>query len=564
MNQYYGNIKVKIDNLVNCIILKVITSSDSQSLLHEKEIVKPSAEDIDKMLHENLLTIGLDERQLPFPDSFEKGYGFSLLPKNDLLQAFLYFKEEVIQMHKNKPCLIDEFHALCEDYYRERYKKKGVQRFCKDYKTEYIIHSSDKCDEIDNWLYEQWINKKYPLENIRLFVERLGSYCLDKEQSARSDSNETKRKIEEATMPEIEAMTGQWEEMNVISRFFKGKKVFNAYVSTLSDYYLQQLQIETNECLASFFHIIRNKVEYLQTTVNAIYEILSGNEKQFAHPFIEKEIFSSLISMIEKEHLSWSDIGMNSMTDVFCSLSESSYPKGNERVQNLRRELSDTLIDNYLYQLEETYKQTFDVIIDDSGVKYTADKRILLKAPQNLISYYIPEGVAKIYDSAFSGIASLEYIKIPEGVRSVGKYAFQRCSNLKEVILPKSVTQIGDYAFNGCARLEDVVFLYRNISFNDELLFKDCPALKKEQIKTYDSVIAGWIFDAENKSGTHKETGIKLRYCFDNEDNTIKTELVNYPAHVKALRTQGYSEEEVHTVFRKVGREFVILYKSLY
>lgn len=204
------------------------------------------------------------------------------------------------------------------------------------------------------------------------------------------------------------------------------------------------------------------------------------------------------------------------------------------------------------------------MIIDDSGVKYTADKRILLKAPQDLTSYYIPEGVAKIYDSAFSGIASLEYIKIPEGVCTVGKYAFQGCSNLKEVILPKSVTQIGDYAFNGCTRLEDAVFLYRDISFNDELLFKDCPALKKERIKTYNSVITGWIFDAEKRSGTHKETGIELLYCFDNGDGTIKTQLVNLSDRMKTFRTQGHSQEEIDSIFRKVGREFVILCRSLH
>ena len=81
---------------------------------------------------------------------------------------------------------------------------------------------------------------------------------------------------------------------------------------------------------------------------------------------------------------------------------------------------------------------------------------------------------------------------------------------------------------------------------------------------TYTSVITGWTFDAESKSGIHKETGIELRYCFDNEDGTIKTELVNFIAHMKALRTQGYSQEEVDATFKRVGREFVMLCRSLY
>lgn len=564
MNQYYGNTKVKIDNLVNSIILKVITSSDSQSLLKKKEYVNPPPEDIDKTLHDHLLTIGLDERQLPFPDSMQKGYGFSLSPKNNLLQTFLFFKEEVIRMYKNRLCLMDEYHALCENYYRDTYNKKGIHKFCQDYKRAYLTHSSDKRDEIDTWLYEQWMIKKYPLESIRLLVERLGLYCMDKEQSARSDSNETKKEIEENTTPEIEALTHQWKTMNAISRLFKGKKVFDAYASTLSDYYLQQLQIETDECLTSFFHVTRNGIKYLQTTVNAIYEILNENIQLSDHPFIGKETFYTLISIIEKKHLSLSDIGMSSMTDVLCSLQEASYPEGSERVQSLRRELYDILIDNHLHQLEETHQQTLDVITDNSGVKYTADKRILLKAPKDLASYQIPESVIKIYDSAFADIASLAYIKIPEGVCAVGKYAFQGCSNLKEIILPKSVTQIGDYAFAGCIRLEDAVFLYRDISFNEELLFKNCPMLKKERIKTCNSVITGWIFNAEKRSGIHKETGIKLQYCFDNGDGTIKTQLTNFSDRMKSLHAQGYSSEETDAVFRKVGREFVILCKSLH
>lgn len=197
------------------------------------------------------------------------------------------------------------------------------------------------------------------------------------------------------------------------------------------------------------------------------------------------------------------------------------------------------------------------------GVEYTPDKRILLKAPQNLESYYIPNSVVSISDSAFSDVTSLEYIKIPEGVCSIGESAFQGCSNLKEVILPKSVIRIGKHAFCGCTQLENATFLYRNTSLNDEL-FKDCPALKKERIQTYNSVISRWMFDTENRSGTHKATGIELRYCYDNEDGTIRTELVGYPTHVSNLHAQGYSEEEIRATFREIGREFVLICKSLY
>ena len=562
MDQANDNSKVNINSLVNSIILQAIVNSGSQSLLYGEGNTKPPPEDIEKML-ENLSAIGLDDSQLPFPAPKESSNGLSLSPANDFLQTFQYFKEEVIQIYKNKSCLMDEFHARCESYFRDQYKKKGIHNFCQDYKRQYLANSFHKRDEIDQWLYEQWSSGKYSLEHIRLFVEYLSLYCKNKEQAAYSDSDATKRKIEESIMPGIEDLTQEWKKMNIITRLFKGKKIFNAYASTLSDYYLQELQIESNECLSSFFHMIRDRLEHLQTVINTVYEILNGNDKQSFYLLGREEMFSSFIPMIEEEHLSLSDMGMSSMTEVLNSLQQTSYPEGNERIQNLKEKLSHIVINKYLYQLIKEHELTIDIITDDMGVEYTPDKRILLKAPQNLESYYIPNSVVSISDSAFSNVTSLEYIKIPEGVCSIGESAFQGCSNLKEIILPKSVIQIGKHAFCGCTQLENATFLYQNISLNDEL-FKDCPALRKERIQTYNSVISGWMFDTENRSGTHKATGIELRYCYDNEDGTIRTELVGYPTHVSNLHAQGYSEEEIHATFREIGREFVLICKSLY
>lgn len=563
MNQANDNFKVKVDNLINSTILQVIISSDSSSPVYDKEKKLSSPEDIDQMLHGKLSEIGMDDAQLPFPDPIENKNSLSLSPSNNFRDAFLYFKEDVMQFYKNKRCLLDEFHILCETYFRDQYKKKGIHNFCQDYQKQYVIHSFHKRNDIDSWLFEQWAYKGYSLENIRLFVERLHLYCQHKEQNAKVSNSETERRIEESILPEIEILTQQWENMNAITRFFKGGKVFNAYVSTLSDYYLQQIQIESDKCLSSFFHVTQNGLNYLQMTVNTIYEILNGENKQSALLPLEKDVFPDIVSIIEEEHLSLSDMGMNSMTEVLNSIQQSSFPEGNVRIQNLRERLAHTLIDKYLYQLMQEHSPIFNMVTDDSGVVYTPDKRILLKAPKRLDRYYIPNGVVAIFDSAFSDVTSLEYIKIPEGVSTIGESAFQGCINLKEIILPKSVIQIGDHAFCGCTRLERATFLYPNISLNDEL-FKDCPALKKERIKTYANVIVGWTFDTKRRSGIHKATGIELEYCYDNGDGTIRTGFVGYPTHVSNLLAQGYSDKEVDAIFREIGREFVIICKSLY
>lgn len=560
MNQVDNNIKVKIDSLVNSLILQVIINSNSKTLLHRKGQTEPSPEEIDKMF-DNLSEIGLDDSQLPFPDPKENSYGLSLSPANDILVEIQLFKKQIIKERRYSPVLIDGFYILCDFYFRHQYKKKGVHNFCQDYKKQYISSSSDKRDEIDRWLCALWTNGKYPLESIRLFVEQLNSYCKNKEQDAYSDTDVTKRRMEKDIMPEIEHLKQEWKKMNVITRFFKGKKFLNEYVEILSYYYLHQLQIESNDCLSSFFHITRNSLDYLQTTVNMIYNSLNENEK--LSTLLGKKIFGDLALIIEEEHLSLSDMGMRSMTEVLTSLQQASYPKGSERMQRLREKLSHILINQHLHQFIEEQSQIIDTVTDDMGVVYTPDKSILLKAPKRLERYHIPNGVVSIFDFAFSEVTSLVYIKIPEGVCSIGSFAFQGCSNLKEIILPKSVIQVGDHAFCGCTQLESATFLYRNISLNDEL-FKGCPALKKERIETYNSVITGWEFDTGNKSGTHKATGIKLKYCYDNGDGTIRTELVGYPTHVSNLLAQGYSEKEVNATFREVGREFVIICKSLY
>lgn len=317
MNQVDNNIKVKIDSLVNSLILQVIINSNSQSLLHRKGQTEPSPEEIDKMF-DNLSEIGLDDSQLPFPDPKENSYGLSLSPANDLLQAFLFIKEDVMQLYKNKSCLMNELHILCESYFRDQYKKKGVYNFCQDYKRQYVSNSFDKRDEIDRWLCELWTNGKYPLENIRLFVEQLSSYCQNKEQDAYSDNDAIKRRIEKGITPEIEYLKQEWKKMNAITRFFKGRKIFDTYVETVSDYYLHQLQIESNECIASFFHTTRNSLNYLQTTVDMLYNSLNENEK--LSTLLGKKIFGDFALIIEEEHLSLSDMGMRSMTEVLTSL----------------------------------------------------------------------------------------------------------------------------------------------------------------------------------------------------------------------------------------------------
>ena len=67
------------------------------------------------------------------------------------------------------------------------------------------------------------------------------------------------------------------------------------------------------------------------------------------------------------------------------------------------------------------------------GVLYDKSGTTLVCCPGGLTSVTIPEGVAKVGESAFSGCNGLVSVKIPSGVREIGLSAFSPCQGLVEI-----------------------------------------------------------------------------------------------------------------------------------
>ena len=76
---------------------------------------------------------------------------------------------------------------------------------------------------------------------------------------------------------------------------------------------------------------------------------------------------------------------------------------------------------------------------------------------KNLIRIDLPEGIAIIGMSSFSGCISLKEIKFPKSLTSIGKFSFNKCSSIEKVdLLHTNVKRLGGSAFWGCTSLREM------------------------------------------------------------------------------------------------------------
>lgn len=99
--------------------------------------------------------------------------------------------------------------------------------------------------------------------------------------------------------------------------------------------------------------------------------------------------------------------------------------------------------------------------LEDSSKKFISiskDGCVSWKKKTNPVYLFIPEGVTKIGEEAFSSCKSLKYVVIPEGVKKIEDDAFHYCSYLEQVVFPDGLEEIGDSAFTDCKSLTKIVF----------------------------------------------------------------------------------------------------------
>ena len=185
------------------------------------------------------------------------------------------------------------------------------------------------------------------------------------------------------------------------------------------------------------------------------------------------------------------------------------------------------------YNDNQNYKKNADEWIDDFGVKYSADKTKLLKAPSNVKKYSIRVGTISVSDRAFELCQSLESIIIPTSVTTIGDSAFMSCKQLDSVNIPHSVKSIGNFAFAGCSSLE-------NLTLNDGIntlggsVFKNCKNLRSitipNSVDSFGDIIASrgqWI-RSNRVSAFDGCDNLKYIYIPVGSKNKFKTLLTDY------------------------------------
>lgn len=131
---------------------------------------------------------------------------------------------------------------------------------------------------------------------------------------------------------------------------------------------------------------------------------------------------------------------------------------------------------------------------DEFGVKYSQDKKRLLKASENGMTHYsIRQGTKVICNSAFDLCSDLETIYIPSSVTTIGDGSFNGCSNLKSIDCPDSVSSIGNRAFFGCKNLS-TIRLSANVTNIGHLAFCYCESISNIKIPSIINRIGRKVF----------------------------------------------------------------------
>lgn len=199
---------------------------------------------------------------------------------------------------------------------------------------------------------------------------------------------------------------------------------------------------------------------------------------------------------------------------------------------------------------------------DEYGVKYSADKTHLIKAPSDIVKYSIREGTKYINNRAFDFCVKLVSITIPESVICIGDSSFGECHNLSEIKNLGRIETVGHFSFAGCRSLKSIKFNEGLVKMGGSV-FKGCVSLHSVYIpSSVDSF--GDLFPS-NGIWLHANRVTTFDYCDSLKDIIIpvgsrrkfekllpnyKDKLVDENRGWRIKETRPFSPDEIAAVAR--------------
>jgi hypothetical protein len=145
---------------------------------------------------------------------------------------------------------------------------------------------------------------------------------------------------------------------------------------------------------------------------------------------------------------------------------------GSNSWKNVDLESSDNkVIESLTTNVGETDSENSK--IDEFGVEYSSDMKILKRAPHEIIDYPILDGTEIISDASFSNCENLVSVTIPRSIKTIGHYAFAGCKKIFSIIIPEGIDSIGDGSFMNCETLKTLRLPASLISISDDA-FEGC------------------------------------------------------------------------------------------
>lgn len=101
----------------------------------------------------------------------------------------------------------------------------------------------------------------------------------------------------------------------------------------------------------------------------------------------------------------------------------------------------------------------------------------------NLVAVTLPPNITRIYNLAFKGCSSLQYVYgMPDAVTLLGDATFSGCSSLTSINLPASLLMINTQLFYGCSSLR-WINIPEGVTYYGDEAFAGCTALTQVTVK---------------------------------------------------------------------------------